>query len=223
MPSTFTAFAVVVAAFIVAGVIDLGLRSALSRDTSDFLFPQLEIIFPLLTLTALYMQNVSWTFVHTVLFLAVGAPLALFTLAHDEYISPDLLTIGGAVVGVVASLIPGSIGLTSSITGAVVGLLAYLIVAVVITYVRGSEPMGGGVIKTASFIGAFCGLRGLLLCTVLSLLVYVLILVFVKVRRIRTWGGYVPFVSIQVACGVITILVSSLTFHGFLRTIGPHR
>ena len=87
-----------------------------------------------------------------------------------EYIIPDEFTLGGAVIGLVFSLMDGLHGLTSAAIGAVVGFGVLWLVGTVGTWVFKEDAMGGGDIKMMAMVGAFLGWQGVLLTIFLGAL-----------------------------------------------------
>lgn len=94
-----------------------------------------------------------------------------------EYIIPDEFTLGGAVIGLVFSLMGGLHGLTSAAIGAVVGFGVLWLVGTVGTWVFKQDAMGGGDIKMMAMVGAFLGWQGTLLTIFLGALIGSLIFV----------------------------------------------
>lgn len=104
------------------------------------------------------------------------------------YIIPDQFSVGGAVLGVLLSLLPGGIGFLGSLVGGVVGYGALWLVGVLGTKaIKKLSPqrleaagvdqaMGGGDVKMMLMVGTFVGVGGVALTiflgSVLALLVF---------------------------------------------------
>ena len=104
------------------------------------------------------------------------------------YIIPDQFSVGGAVLGIGMSFLPGGIDWRGSLTGAVVGYLVLWLVGLGGTWlIKKISPgrleeagvdqaMGGGDIKMMMMVGAFLGMWGVALTifmgSVLALLVF---------------------------------------------------
>ena len=99
----------------------------------------------------------------------VTALLVLSLIDLEHYILPDVITVPGAALGLLASLLPGSL-LTplESLASAGGGYLAFLVVARTYASLRGVEGLGQGDWKMAAMLGAFLGWRGLLLTVLLA-------------------------------------------------------
>jgi leader peptidase (prepilin peptidase)/N-methyltransferase len=112
----------------------------------------------------------SWEALRGAIFLTL-----LFGISLSDarfYIIPDEFSIGGAVLGVALSFLPGGIAWTSALIGAASGYLALWLVAVLGTWVMKKffpgrleeagvdQAMGGGDIKMMMMVGAFVGIWG---------------------------------------------------------------
>jgi leader peptidase (prepilin peptidase)/N-methyltransferase len=77
-------------------------------------------------------------------------------------IIPDILSLGGLVLGFAASFLRPSLGWLDSLLGVLAG--GGVLYAIAWTYerLRKQEGMGGGDIKLLGMIGAFCGIKGVL-------------------------------------------------------------
>ena len=103
--------------------------------------------------------------------------LAIAVTDARFYIIPDRLSLGGAVVGVALSALPGAPTLPESVLGAVIGGGALWLVAILGTLAFKKEAMGGGDIKMMTMIGAFLGWKGALLTVFLGALAGTLVFV----------------------------------------------
>jgi leader peptidase (prepilin peptidase)/N-methyltransferase len=103
--------------------------------------------------------------------------LAIAVTDARFYIIPDELSLGGAALGLVLSLLPGGLALLDSLIGAVVGGAVLWVVAIVGTWAFKKDAMGGGDIKMLAMVGAFLGWRGALLTIFLGALAGTLIFV----------------------------------------------
>lgn len=97
----------------------------------------------------------------------------LFAIALTDvrtYLIPDELSIGGMLIGLTLSLLPGGLTPLNAFLGAFAGAGLLLGVAWVGSLVFGKEAMGGGDIKMLAMIGAFVGWTGVLLTLFLGAL-----------------------------------------------------
>lgn len=87
------------------------------------------------------------------------------------YIIPDEFSIGGAVLGMGLSLLPGGIDWQQSLIGAAAGFFLLWGVAILGKLAFKKDAMGGGDIKMMAMLGAFLGLPGVLLTLFLGALI----------------------------------------------------
>ena len=93
------------------------------------------------------------------------------------YIIPDELSLGGAVLGIGLSFLPGAPTPVESLVGAGIGGGVLWLVAIAGTWAFRKEAMGGGDIKLMAMIGAFLGWKGALLTIFLGALAGTLVFV----------------------------------------------
>ena len=122
----------------------------------------------------------------------------LFGIAVTDartYIIPDEFSIGGTVLGLLISFLPGGITPQSALIGAVAGFgLLYLIAALGEWWLK-KPAMGGGDIKMMAMIGAFLGTQGMLLTLFLGSLLGTLLIAPFPALRSR-WIPFGIFLSI---------------------------
>jgi leader peptidase (prepilin peptidase)/N-methyltransferase len=95
------------------------------------------------------------------------AMLALFVIDLQHKILPNVITLPGIVVGVLANALAGP-GWVASLIGAAVGAGILFAIAEIYYRVRHEEGLGMGDVKMLGMIGAFLGWRLVLLTLVLS-------------------------------------------------------
>jgi len=99
--------------------------------------------------------------VRVALFLTILLGIALTDL--DHYIIPDEFSLGGLVLGIALSFLPGGITPGASIFGAFVGFGVLWLIALLGEAAFKKPAMGGGDIKMMAMIGAFIAWPGVLL------------------------------------------------------------
>jgi leader peptidase (prepilin peptidase) / N-methyltransferase len=76
------------------------------------------------------------------------------------YTIPDTFTIGGILLGLAFSFLPGDLNPLESLIGMLVGGLTLYIVGLLGEVIMRRETMGGGDVKMIAMLGAFIGLPG---------------------------------------------------------------
>lgn len=149
-------------------------------------YPLVELATGLLWAGVFAYHGLSWEALRGGIFLTL-----LFGMALSDarfYIIPDQFSIGGTVLGVALSFLPGGPTWVASVVGAVTGYVALWLVAVGGTWIiRRLMPgrledagvdraMGGGDIKMMMMVGAFLGAWGVgetvFIGSVLALLIF---------------------------------------------------
>lgn len=132
-------------------------------------------------------------------------PVSVIDIYH--YIIPDSITLGGLILGITVSFIPGSITPLQSIIGIIAGGGSLLLIGLFGRYIlRKKEAMGGGDIKLMAFLGAVWGWKlallaiffGALLGSVIGLLL-IIIRILPEDRKIP----FGPFLSIGIWTAVL--------------------
>ena len=100
--------------------------------------------------------------------LAFAASLvALFAIDLEHHLLPDVITLPGTVVGLVASLFLPP-GIAESLIGILIGGGVLWVIGEAYFRYAGEEGMGGGDVKMLAMIGAFLGWKLVLVTLVLS-------------------------------------------------------
>lgn len=131
-------------------------------------YPLVELFTGLLWAFTLYRFGVSWEGLASGVFFTILLGIALSDAR--TYIIPDEFSIGGLVIGLAFSFLPGGIDPLSAFLGALVGGGLLWLVAILGEWVFKKEAMGGGDIKMLAMIGAFIGIPGVLLTLFLGAL-----------------------------------------------------
>jgi leader peptidase (prepilin peptidase)/N-methyltransferase len=104
-----------------------------------------------------------------VLFFFFSSMIVLALIDWDHQILPDVITLPGIVIGIATTLLPGAlVTWKESALSALLGFLAFFLVANGYSKLRGIEGLGMGDWKLAAMMGAFLGLRPLLLTVFLG-------------------------------------------------------
>ncbi len=132
------------------------------RESISFRYPLIEAITACLSV-GLYLRF-GLTPATGVFFVFCAALNAVFWIDLDHMIIPDVISLNGLAVGVIASTVGFIPGMTwiSSLAGAVLGAAILYVPAVIYERVRGTEGLGRGDIKLLATIGAFTGPVGVI-------------------------------------------------------------
>jgi leader peptidase (prepilin peptidase)/N-methyltransferase len=97
-----------------------------------------------------------------VFFVFCAALVAVFWIDLDHMIIPDVITLNGIAVGMIASVTGAlpDMNWKSSLVGVLIGGAILYIPAVIYKKMRGIEGLGGGDIKLLAMMGAFIGPYG---------------------------------------------------------------
>jgi leader peptidase (prepilin peptidase)/N-methyltransferase len=135
-----------------------------------------------------------------------SAVLVLVLVDLEHQILPDLVTLGGTLLGVAASLLPGSpVSPVESIAAAAGGYLAFAALAWYWRRLRGIEALGEGDWKMAAMLGAFLGWQSLLLTVLLASLAGSVVGIAAMLVRRGGWQSRLPLGSF-LGIGALVVL-----------------
>ena len=193
----------------------------------SFLYPAVELLTGLLLAVVASRFGLTLLAVKNLLFVSMMLILAFSDLT--ERLLPDEITLGGAAVGLVFSLIeplpPGTVDLVlrlfsvrtaprvvsiaESLTGALIGAGLLWAVAEIYYRFRFREGMGFGDVKMMALIGAFLGLQQALGAVMLaSIMGAVLGLVFILIFR-KGMAYELPFGTFLAFAAILVTLAGS--------------
>jgi leader peptidase (prepilin peptidase)/N-methyltransferase len=135
----------------------------------------------------------------------VTALLVLSLIDLDHHLLPNVITLPGIVVGLLASLLPGPPTPLVSALSAAGGYLAFLAVARTYEKVRGVEGLGQGDWKMVAMLGAFLGWDKTLLTVFLASLGGTLVGVFLMAFRGRSAQHALPLGTCLGAAGIVAV------------------
>ena len=120
------------------------------------------------------------------------AMIALFAIDFEHQILPNVITLPGIVVGVLANVLAGP-GWVNSLIGVAVGAGSLWLVAEIYYRVRHEEGLGMGDVKMLGMIGAFLGWKLVLITLVMSSFLGSIVGVFVLIARKESLKYALPF------------------------------
>ena len=129
--------------------------------------------YPLVELAGGLMALALWhTFPDKLVLLAYGpfclALLALTAIDLEHRLLPDAITLPGAILGLLLSLILPQLSFPAALAGALVGAALFSGIAWLYEKWTGRRGLGGGDVKLLAMIGAFLGVEALPLVILIS-------------------------------------------------------
>ncbi len=145
-----------------------------------------------------------------VYFFFVASLLALSFIDLDTQLLPDVITIPGIIVGLIASTLTSMVSPLDSIIGVGAGGGFFLFIAWAYQAIRGRAGLGGGDVKLLAMVGAFLGWQGLLptiLVGSLSGLLAAVIMIIKGGRGVAEPLPFGPFLSLGATATLIWMIM----------------
>jgi leader peptidase (prepilin peptidase)/N-methyltransferase len=117
--------------------------------------------------------------------------ITVIDLYHQ--IIPDVISLPGIGVGLIASLILPKITFFNSLIGVLLGGGSLFIVGTLYQWIFKREGMGGGDVKLLAMIGAFLGWKAVILTILLSSLIGSLSGILIMILRGKDFKYAIPF------------------------------
>ena len=183
------------------------------RAPISWRYPVVEIA------NALALVSAYVAFGPTAEFLVAGALLAalIVVMAIDLQLQliPDVITIPGIVVGLLANIVTGHVSWLESLIGIVgAGGLFLLIILV------SGGGMGGGDMKLAAMLGAFLGWKALLVALFVAIVLGGVVAVALLTLRLRGRKDPVPFGPFLAVGGVMGLFWGTRVFAWYAGGFG---
>ena len=125
--------------------------------------------------------------------------LAIAFIDLDTFLIPDVLSLSGLVLGLLASFLSIRLTWVESLLGILIGGGFLYLIAIGYQYLRHQDGLGGGDIKLIGMIGAFLGVPGVVLTVVLASVVGMAV-GLIAMRRsgegMKTMLPFGPFLSL---------------------------
>ncbi len=125
--------------------------------------------------------GISWSYLFYFSFLASLIVITVIDLFHQ--IIPDVISLPGIGVGLIASFILPQLTFLNSLIGVLLGGGSLFLVATFYQWLFKREGMGGGDVKLLAMIGAFLGWKAVILTILLGSLIGSIIGVIVMMRQ----------------------------------------
>lgn len=130
----------------------------------------------------------------SVIYAALFSALLVVTYIDVDYqIIPDVITLPGIALGVLAAVTVLPIGFIDSMLGLLLGGGVLFLLAWISPYLFGKEGMGGGDIKLLAMIGAFLGWKPVLLTMLIGAIVGAAVGVTLIGLKVLRRDQYLPF------------------------------
>jgi leader peptidase (prepilin peptidase)/N-methyltransferase len=181
-------------------------RCRACRAPISFRYPAVETANGLLWLGLASLRGPSLqTLVSMVL---VSALLVLSLVDLEHQLLPNAITLPGIVLGLAASLLPGSaVGPISAAAAAGGGWLAFAAVARAYERTRGMEGLGQGDWKMAAMLGAFLGWQKMLLTVLLASVGGTVVGLALIALRGRDMRYALPFGTFLGVAGILVVFL----------------
>ncbi len=133
----------------------LGGRCRDCRSRISFVYPAVELMSGIFAAFSVWRYGPTLQALWVYVFLVILVAIACIDWRHQ--IIPDVLSLGGVILGVAGSFICLPIEPLESLVGAVVGAGILVVIALLYKAIRKIDGLGGGDIKLMAMIGAFLG------------------------------------------------------------------
>ena len=154
-------------------------------------YPLIEGITALGSLILFMKFGLSLSYLFYFIFVASLIVITVIDLYHQ--IIPDVISLPGIGVGLLASLILPKITLFNSLIGILLGGGSLFLVATVYQWLFKREGMGGGDVKLLAMIGAFLGWKAVILTILLSSLIGSITGIIIMVLKGKDFKYAIPF------------------------------
>ncbi|MGO9120170.1 MAG: prepilin peptidase [Desulfomonilaceae bacterium] len=191
------------------------------RDCGNYIswrYPLIEFIAGCLSLGLYY--KFGFSPLYLIFFAFCASMLVVFWIDLDHMIIPNTISLGGLIIGVVASIfgiIPG-ITWKMSLIGVLFGALVLYIPAMIYEKIRGIEGLGGGDIKLLAMIGAFCGPYGVLFVLLVSSLLGSLAGILHILLRGGTSTSHIPYGPFLASAAIFYVFAGQPLIQKFLSS-----
>jgi len=172
-------------------------RCRACKESISFQYPLVEGITALGSLALFLRFGPSLSYIIYFSFVAALIVITVIDLYHQ--IIPDVISLPGIGIGLLASLILPRITLFNSLIGFLLGGGSLFLVATVYQWLFKREGMGGGDVKLLAMIGAFLGWKAVILTILLGSLIGSItgiIIILLKGKDFKYAIPFGPFLSV---------------------------
>lgn len=157
----------------------------------SFQYPLVEGITALCSLCLFIKYGPSLSYLFFFAFVAALIVITVIDLYHQ--IIPDVISLPGIGVGLIASFILPQITFFNSLIGVLLGGGSLFIVGTLYQWIFKREGMGGGDVKLLAMIGAFLGWKAVILTILLSSLIGSITGIIIMVLKGKDFKYAIPF------------------------------
>jgi leader peptidase (prepilin peptidase)/N-methyltransferase len=154
-------------------------------------YPLIEGITALSSLILFIKFGPSLSYLFYFLFVAALIVVTVIDLYHQ--IIPDVISLPGIGVGLLASLILPQLTFLNSLKGLILGGGSLFVVATLYQWLFKREGMGGGDVKLLAMIGAFLGWKAVILTILLGSLIGSIIGISIIILKGKDFKYAIPF------------------------------
>lgn len=175
----------------------LGGKCRYCRASISLQYPLVEGMTALSSLLLFLRFGPSLSYLFYFAFVAALITITVIDLHHQ--IIPDVISLPGIGIGLLASLIVPQITFLNSLLGTLLGGGSLFLVATAYHWLFKREGMGGGDVKLLAMIGAFLGWKAVILTIFLSSFigsVTGIILILIKGKNFKYAIPFGPFLSV---------------------------
>ena len=166
-------------------------RCRYCKESISIQYPLVEGITALVSLILFVRFGPTLSYLFYFSFIAALIVISIIDLYHQ--IIPDVISLPGIGVGLLASLAIPQIDIIDSLIGALLGGGSLFIVATLYQWLFKREGMGGGDVKLLAMIGAFLGWKAVILTILLGSLLGSISGIIIMVLRGKDFKYAIPF------------------------------
>jgi leader peptidase (prepilin peptidase)/N-methyltransferase len=154
---------------------------------------------------------------YLIYFAFVAALIVITVIDLYHQIIPDVISLPGIGVGLLASLIISQITFSNSLLGILVGGGSLFLIATVYQWLFKREGMGGGDVKLLAMIGAFLGWKAVILTIFLGSLIGSITGIILMVSKGKDFKYAIPFGPFLSLGAVIALFYQNEIIFWYLR------
>lgn len=180
----------------------------------SFRYPLVEFITGIAAVNVFFTSGL--TLEGLIYFVFIASLIVITFIDIDHKIIPDIITLPGILLGLVASFALPAVTFKASLLGLLIGGGSLLCVAWVYTLITGKDGMGGGDIKLLGMMGTIVGWKGVIFTIFVSSMVGTcvgMILMLVKGKNMKFAIPFGPFLSVG---AILYIFFGEKILHWYL-------